>query len=107
MPIQGAPPAVGNGPAAGAATAGHHIRYQAPCESLGTTRQVTSGDAVVLNFEAYANLGGGPDHTSIDTNGVPDECEAAIPVVSGWGLAGMTLLTLTAGTFVYMRRRPA
>ena len=29
-----------------------------------------------------------------------------IPAVSDWGMAVMTLLVLTAGTLVYMRRRP-
>ena len=35
-----------------------------------------------------------------------DTC-ALIPTLSEWGVVGMTLLLLTAGTLVFMRRRPA
>ncbi len=36
---------------------------------------------------------------------VPTEFAGAIPAVSEWGLAAMTLLILTAGTLVLVRRR--
>ena len=36
-----------------------------------------------------------------------EECiETPIPTVSEWGMVAMTLLVLTAGTLVFMRRRP-
>ena len=37
---------------------------------------------------------------------VPDECEAAIPTVSEWGMVVMMLLLLTAGIIVLGRRCP-
>ena len=41
----------------------------------------------------------------VNDNGVPDECEAkSIPTVSEWGLAAMTLLVLSGGTLVLLRR---
>ncbi len=140
---------------------------------------------VMLTFTAYANLGGGPDHVSVDVNGVAvgsvfgpngsdcpetqpdtaviviplavfneavsggdatinmvassevdplgcapntyitvdarlfissefdvnengilDECEAAIPTMSDWGLVMMTLLVLAAGTIALRNRGP-
>ncbi len=49
------------------------------------------------------------DGTSQDSNGngIPDECEGAIPTVSEWGLIVMAVLVLVAGTLVFLRRRPA
>ncbi len=47
------------------------------------------------------------DGTSLDDNGngIPDECEPAIPTISEWGLIVMTLLLITSGTLVYRSRR--
>ncbi len=46
--------------------------------------------------------GASPDDNG---NGIPDECEAAIPTVSECGLVSMTLLMLTAGMLVVARAR--
>jgi hypothetical protein len=45
----------------------------------------------------------------LNHNGVPDECDTdvAIPTVSEWGLATMTLLVLIAASVVFTRRRTA
>lgn len=53
-----------------------------------------------------------PDQADSDCDGIGDVCEGggppggpAIPAVSDWGFALMTLFVLTAGTLVYYRRR--
>jgi hypothetical protein len=46
--------------------------------------------------------GDGSDCTTIDP-----PCTAEIPAVSEWGVVAMTLLVLTAGTVVFLRRRVA
>ncbi len=61
------------------------------------------------------NSNGVPDECDIlsgesddkDVNGIPDDCEQDIPTVSEWGLIVMTLLVLTTGTLICMRRRAA
>ena len=49
--------------------------------------------------------------TFVSGFGIVDADAAArqppIPTVSEWGMVAMTVLTLTAGTLVYTRRRPA
>ena len=37
--------------------------------------------------------------------GLPDECDAAVPTLSGWGVMVMTLALVTAGGTVIGRRR--
>jgi sugar lactone lactonase YvrE len=71
------------------------------------------GDAIYRVF-ADCNENGIPDYQDIaegtssdaNDNGIPDECESAqgVPTVSEWGTVVMTLLVLTAGTMVLMRR---
>ncbi len=55
-------------------------------------------DDWVLFVEAWTE-GGDPPYF--------ETCDASIPAVSEWGLVAMTLLVLTAGTLVWMRRRAA
>jgi hypothetical protein len=50
---------------------------------------------------AYDDCGGSADENG---NGVLDDCSPDIPAVSEWGVVAMTLLVLTAGTVVLVRR---
>ena len=68
------------------------------------------GECENSEADTCAALGGIPRSEvclgDVNENGIDDACEPLVPTVSEWGLLAMTLLTLTAGTVVLMRRRP-
>lgn len=70
------------------------------------------GECIVPPEVADCNHNDTPDgcdiaaRESLDTdgNGVPDECQRAVPAVTEWGVAVLALMTLTVGTLMFGRK---